>query len=234
MGGHRQTAEMRRLRHLLAVGWAGTTLHLAACGDGGDGAPPAAAAPEAGITQPSAVPMSADAQETGRPLDLAILGGGLPVGHDTATGERVYTRWDRLDLDAEGRLVHAQGWHMGGVSVADATEHVGEDLAGLERALAPVPWIMPFKADTQVTLALQFDSRREPIARGVHFDAHDPTTYHLATAFDVTDANGDNVYVALYLRRLPSDRAWAPASPSRTSCWPCASLPASAASPSTC
>lgn len=196
---------MRHVRQILAAGWAGTTLLLAACGGGGGSAPPTAAVPADEVTQASAMPMSADDQETGRPLDVAIQGDGLLVAHDPATGERVYTRWGRMDLDAEGYLVHAQGWRMGGVLPDDAAALSGDDLAGREQPLPPVPWLLPARPDTALRIEMNLDARAVRTAHGLVQGlsvlgawAVPPVPYVFSASFTLIDARGRDRLLQLF------------------------------------
>lgn len=140
---------MHKIHRILAAGLTAVPLLLAGCGGGGT----ESVAPEG--VQAAALPMSVDEEETGRPLDISILGDGLFVAHDPATGERVYTRWGRLNLDTEGHLVHVEGWRIGGAAAdVDASPPGGADMARREQALPPIPWLTSWQASTKVEIAI--------------------------------------------------------------------------------
>ena len=171
----------RHLRPMLAAGWAGTALLLAACGGGNE----PAASPQAESVAASAMPMSADSELTQRRLDVAIDGDGLLVAHAPGTGERLYTRWGRLDLDRDGHLVHAQGWRIGGVAPDDAQALAGQDVATREKPLPAVPWTLAFQpaSQTRIEVNVRLPSTPDPFSS--EFDPVDPSTYDDATSMTV-------------------------------------------------
>lgn len=75
------------------------TIVLSACGGGGD----------SGAPELLPAPAQAAAVTTFRTLDMSVSGPGMFTMLNEATGEKVYSRYGRFDVDAKGRVVHADG-----------------------------------------------------------------------------------------------------------------------------
>lgn len=189
-------------RSMITAYLGAAALLLSGCGGGGS-----TGVSDADALQPvvaSALPMSADSQETGRALDVAVDGEGLLVGHDPLTGERIYTRWGRLDVDDQGHLVHAMGWRMGGVPADEAAAPAGQDLSAREAPLPAAPWALPPRPSSRLLIGLNIDAGHPQRPGGIPFDPDDVSSYDSVSAFTVIDGHGLSRILMLYFRDIDS------------------------------
>lgn len=165
-------------------------LLLAGCGGGGGDAP---------AGEPTTMPaLQGNLVPTNRALDLAISGAGL-FAFVADDGGAVYSRAGRLDVDRDGRLVHAEGWRLAG-RAGDADP---DDRAA---AMPALPYTIAGSASTRVQIEAILDSRQPLVGTGTPFDAVDPGTYHGATSLTIHDAEGRPAALTLYFVRTATDR----------------------------
>lgn len=165
---------------------------LSACGGGGGDGPALQPPPEPGATH-----------ATLRPLDLAVGREGLFAMVDEASGEPVYSRYGRFDIDRNGALVHEEGWRLVGRGVDAAPSAAAVPLP-------PVALVLPARATSQVRLELNLNSHAEVVPSDFlgrqPFDATDGGTYTGATSVTVHDATGREIALTFYFRKLATDR----------------------------
>lgn len=155
-------------------------LALAGCGGGDDDQSEVLAAGEA-------LPVSYELQPSTRPLDVGIEGEGLLVLQSKAGGARSYSRYGRLDLDADGRLIHADGALV--VGVADEAA-----------PLPAVPLVVAPQATRRVTVVANLDARTTARDPADPFDLQDDGTYDAGIGITVWSADGRSHALTLCLR----------------------------------
>lgn len=188
---------------LLAILLAGLT----ACGGGGG------ASKDDDSAAAEALPTSTETRQTGRPLDLALAGEGAFILGDPDSGERLYSRLGRFDIDADGWLIHAEGGRAQGAppsnepiaahpddARADAMEPTGVPAsAAIEAAPLVAVRAMAPAATTRLTLVANLDGR-SLAAEGGPFDPDDSRTYNFATTFALHDAEGRSARLTAFFR----------------------------------
>lgn len=170
---------------------------LGACGGGSD---------DAANSSLSAPPDQGTIESTNRTLDLSLNHEGMFTMVDPATGDWVYSRYGRFDLDRQGQLVHSEGWKLAG-RVANA---IGAPVA----ALPPIAFTLPVRATSIVTIEANLDARSAAVSSvsdqrvTVPFEPNEPTSYNFGTSFVAYDSSSHEVAVALFFRKEAED-AWA-------------------------
>ena len=109
-----------------------------------------------------------------RSLDVGINGEGFFVLQSPNGAERSYSRLGRLDLNAEGRLIHSDGsWVLG------RSNRPGLDAEPLDRA--------PLEMRAQRTTRLQLEGNLDASDSEVMtpFDARDGSTYNFSTSIEI-------------------------------------------------
>lgn len=136
------------------------------------------------------------------PLDVAINGNGF-FRMDT-NGVVSYTRNGQFKLDANGFLVNNAGGKLTGYPV-DAN---GQVVASTPQPLQLSNANLAPRATSEAKLALNLDSRAEPIDRTTTaFNIKDPKTYTSSTAITVYDQQGKSQSLTLYLSKT-ADNTW--------------------------
>ena len=168
--------------------WIAAALSLLLTGCGGSDTP--AEPPPAPLFAP---PSGENLMPTNRAMDVGLVGDGLIATQDPATGEPRYTRYGRLDIDANGRLIDSDGQLVRGVpGNADAS------LVARAGALPAIPLSMGPKATTIVRLGMNLDANADFVLKELDFS--DPSTYNLSTHVFIYDELGNPQSLNFFFR----------------------------------
>ena len=166
-------------------------LALAGCGGGGETVQP--------LDAGEALPGSYALRDSERALDLGVEGDGLFVLQPANGAARTYSRFGKLDLDGAGRLIHADGARVLGVSGdARATDPV---------PLPALPMFMAARASQRVVETINLDSRTPWVDADLAFDHDDAATFDSATGIDFRGADGSTHFLMLCFRHTAPDAA---------------------------
>ncbi|MDH3208770.1 MAG: flagellar hook protein FlgE [Burkholderiaceae bacterium] len=139
---------------------------------------------------------------TGRPLDIAISGGGFFQLMDQQN-DITYSRNGQLTVDKSGQIVNSQGARLVGY-LADIQ---GNIQPGNPQALVlPTVGITP-EPTTEIGTEMNLDSRLAitlPTA-GPQLIVTDPATYNNATSMTVYDMKGQEVALTYYFQKSAPD-----------------------------
>lgn len=146
---------------------------------------------------------------TNNPLDVAINGNGFfrMAGTD---GSVAYTRNGQFDINKNGYIVNAQGMQLTGYAANNGVILAGGDPQAIQLNYSDV---QP-KATSQMTLAMNFDSR-EPIPTA--FDATNPKPldpknptdgYNFSTSATVYDSLGNPHTATFYFVKKATAGEW--------------------------
>jgi flagellar hook protein FlgE len=133
-------------------------------------------------------------QNTGRPLDLALRGGGFFVvkGQHNGIDGSYYTRDGRFSLDNKGKLVNPQGLAVQGYLI-DPAGAVGTQLGDLQ-----IGGTSPPNPTTQMDLSVNLDATATPPAAWNVANA--AGTSNFSTSTTVYDSLGNGHRVDVYFR----------------------------------
>lgn len=187
----------------LAILAASLSILLSACGGGGT---------DQVLVAP---PAQGQLQTTFRTMDLAVDGPEMFATLDEATGEKVYSRFGRFDIDAKGNLVHADGGRLIGFQqwksrLSSAMSIViGPLIPNDPVPLAPVQLSLPNTATTWVHLEINLNagasvspsSELQPYV----FDPSNPETFANATGKTVYDRAGNAISLNFYFAKIGLD-----------------------------
>ena len=169
-----------------------TLLSLSACGGGSSSNPVAS-------LQAQEMPTAVTPADTGRELDMAILGDGQFIWRDS-DGATVYSREAGLGLRTDGTLINRSGAALMGLPE-------GADDGDALQVLT-VNDTMTQVATTQVQTEFNLDSRQSVTDRGgsPRVDFRDGATFNDAMGVTVIDDDGGWVYVTFYFQKSAEDR----------------------------
>jgi len=133
-------------------------------------------------------------QNTGRPLDLALRGGGFFVvkGQHAGIDGSYYTRDGRFSLDNSGKLVNPEGLALQGYLI-DPAGAVGTQLGDLQ-----IGGTSPPNPTTQMDLSVNLDATATPPAAWSVANA--AGTSNFSTSTTVYDSLGNGHRVDVYFR----------------------------------
>lgn len=168
-------------RLTLALLLAASLFGLAGCGGGEEPAEP--------------LPTVHDLETTNRELDVGIGGPGTLVLQAPGGGEFTYSRYGRLDIDRQGRLIHADGGLVLGVGSSPDVMPV---------PLAKLPMSMPPRATTRVQIQANLDAEESLADRD--FRPDDPGTYSFSTSTQIVTDDGGLRWLTLQFRKVDRNR----------------------------
>jgi flagellar hook protein FlgE len=133
-------------------------------------------------------------QNTGRPLDLALRGGGFFVvkGQHNGVDGSYYTRDGRFSIDNNGRLVNSQGLAVQGYLI-DPTGAVSTQLGDMQ-----IGGTSPPNPTTQMNMSVNLDATSTPPAAWNIANAAGTSSFSTSTT--VYDSLGNGHRVDVYFR----------------------------------
>lgn len=154
---------------------------------------------------------------TNLPLDLAINGGGffrMSGGAGGETGTITYTRNGQFQLDKNGYIVNAQGYHLQGY-LADSTGNIQQVAPPVNLRLfnpSTSSDVAPqatgtSTAGTGIEAVVNLDSR-EAIPPNAPFDYADPDSYNRSTAVSIYDSLGNAHTYQMYFVKTAAAGTW--------------------------